>query len=224
MLDDNYLNSDSSVSSSKPDQAPVENQPQVPLPPAGDSEKAEKYLGQLIDLINQDKLVVYHTDLKKFEIALIQDHYRMDLDEYEVEINHSKQPDSGQDFYVLLFNNLKKIEEGGESCVNKVILAYTHLTENQFQNFKEAADGAIERARLREEEKRFKEAMAPIDNILSDMASSEQKEEVEEKTEEPQEDLANFEEANKPLTEDDLVNDDNEPKASDFQTQPQSTL
>lgn len=191
-------------------------------PPAGDSEKAEKYLRQLIDLINQDKLKVTHTDLNKFNIESIQDHYRMDLGEYELEINHSKQPDSGQDFYVLLFNNLKKIEQDGESCVNKVILAYTHLTQPQFLNFKRAADGALNRIKQAEEQKRFKEAMTPIDDVLTKIASTslEEPEESEpeeikpeEKVEAPEEDLADF---------------DDSPKASDYQTQsqdqPQATI
>lgn len=173
--------------------------PQVPPPPAGDSEKSEKYLGQLISLIETDKLEVTHTDLKKFDITSIQDHYRMDLGEYEVEINHSKQPDTGQDFYVLLFNNLKKIEDKGESCVSKVILAFTHLSHNQFIDFKEAADRALERKRKKEEEKRFADAMAPIDNVLNNLTSSENS------------DLADF--ANEPNTD-----SDDEPKASDFQT------
>lgn len=193
MLDDNTLNSE--IPNPQPAQV-------SPLPPAGDNEKAEKYLGQLINLINQNKLKVTHTDLNKFNIESIQDHYRMDLNEYEVEVNHSKQPDSGQDFYVLLFNNLKKIEQGGESCVNKVILAYTHLTQDQFMNFKRAADGALNRIKQAEEQKRFKEAMTPIDEVLTKIASTSLEEpEPEEKNEAP------F---------------DNTPKASDYQTQPQN--
>lgn len=188
MLDDNTL--DSEIPNPQPTQV-------GPLPPAGDNEKAEKYLNQLISLINQNKLKVTHTDLNKFNIESIQDHYRMDLNEYEVEVNHSKQPDSGQDFYVLLFNNLKKIEADGESCVNKVILAYTHLTQVQFMNFKRAADGALNRIKQAEEQKRFKEAMIPIDDVLTKIASS-SLEEPEEKIEAP------F---------------DNTPKTSDYQPQ-----
>lgn len=214
MLDDNIPDTDTNTSTSQPDPVqPPQEIPQEPPPPAGDSEKAEKYLRQLISLIEADTLEVIHTDLKKFDITSIQDHYRMDLGEYEVEINHSKQPDTGQDFYVLLFNNLKKIEKAGESCINKVILAYTHLTQPQFVDFKEAADGALERKRKKEEEKRFAEAMAPIDNVLSSMTSKNLAEEPEEKTDTEEinqdVDLADF--ATEPAAT-------AEPKASDFQT------
>lgn len=191
-------------------------------PPAGDNQKAEKYLNQLIGLINQDKLQATHTDLNKFNIESIQDHYRMDLDEYEVEVNHSKQPDSGQDYFVLLFNNLEKIEQGGESCVNKVILAYTHLTQAQFMNFKRAADGALNRIKQAEEQKRFKEAMTPIDDVLTKIASTSLKElEPEEKIEAPKEDLADF---TYPQPQKENQDFDNTPKASDYQpeTQPQN--
>lgn len=213
MLDDNISDTDPNISTPQPDPRQTQNQPaiQVPPPPAGDSEKAEKYLGQLISLIEADTLKVIHTDLKKFDIASIQDHYRMDLGEYEVEVNHSKQPDTGQDFYVLLFNNLKKIENAGESCVNKVILAYTHLSQNQFVDFKEAADGALERKRKEEEEKRFADAMAPIDNVLNNMASKSPAEEPKEEFTSEDDDLADF--ATEPAESND------EPKASDFATQ-----
>lgn len=222
MLDDNIPDTDTNTSTPQPDPVqPPQEIPQEPPPPAGDSEKAEKYLRQLIGLIEANTLEVIHTDLKNFDIASIQDHYRMDLGEYEVEINHSKQPDTGQDFYVLLFNNLKKIEKAGESCINKVILAYTHLTQPQFVDFKEAADGALERKRKKEEEKRFTEVMAPIDNVLSSMTSSHSvegpKEEFpsdEKKSAIEDVDLADF------ATEPNESND--EPKASDFQTPPSS--
>lgn len=192
-------------------------------PPAGDSEKAEKYLGQLIDLIDQDKLKVAHTDLKKFDIATIEDHYRIDLDDYEVEVNHSKEPDSGQDFYVLLFNNLKKIKEGGESCVNKVILSYLHLTESQFSDFKKSADSAIEREKQREDAKRFSEAMAPIDEVLEKISQQEAgQREIVSQDEEQEEDLASFESPVELAEENQDINE--EPKASDFQNQPQAII
>jgi hypothetical protein len=173
---------------------PVEN---TPPPPSGDSEASEKYLQKIKDLISGDKIEVFHTDLEKFNIEAIEDHYRLDLGDYEVEINHSKAPDTSQDFYIMLFNNIKKIEASGESCINKVILAYVHLTENQFEDFKETADGAIERKRKAEEEKRFKEAMEPIDQTLNNLGVKDDQPEPE-----------NFDDFN----DDDL----SEPKPSDL--------
>lgn len=137
-------------------------------PPIGDSEKAETYLGQITDLLTSDKLLVSHTDLSKFDPTSLQDHYRMDLADYEVEVSHNKKPDSGEDFYVILFNNLKKVND---QCTEKVILAYMHLTDTQFQKFKTVADDQIERKRKEAEEKRFKEAMAPIDSVLQQLGS-----------------------------------------------------
>lgn len=138
-------------------------------PPIGDSEKAETYLGQITDLLTSDKLLVSHTDLSKFDPTSLQDHYRMDLADYEVEVSHNKKPDSGEDFYVILFNNLKKVND---QCTEKVILAYMHLTDTQFQKFKTVADDQIERKRKEAEEKRFKEAMAPIDSVLQQLGSN----------------------------------------------------
>ncbi|MBI2196253.1 hypothetical protein HYU45_01430 [Candidatus Daviesbacteria bacterium] len=138
-------------------------------PPSGGSEKADLYLNQLIELINEDKLIVSHTDLAKFDPTSLQDHYRLDLKDYEVEVSHSKQADTGKDFYVLLFNNLKSINEG---CTEKVILAYIHITEDQFAKFKTVAETQIERKRKEAEEKRFKEVMAPIDQALEKLVSS----------------------------------------------------
>lgn len=192
--------------------------PQDPPPPAGDGEKAEKYLKQLIELINKNKLSVHHTDLDKFDATSIEDHYRMDLENYDVEINHSKQPDTGQDFYVMLFNNIKKIEDQGESCINKVILAYTHLTQSQFEDFKDAAEASIERIRKAKEAKRFASQMNPIDKILTDLESK--PEPIEIPTDEPEE-LSSVPEETNNQTEDNApieVSTDvnNSPKASDY--------
>lgn len=240
MLDDTIPISNSDASSPQADPVQSENQveeiaqpqetPQEPPPPAGDEEKAEKYLNQLLSLINADKLTVVHTDLNKFEIASIQDHYRMDLGEYEVEINHSKQPDTGQDFYVMLFNNIKKIEDGGQNCINKVILAYTHLTQTQFEAFKEAADASIERKRKREEAKRFASAMNPIDNLLSDLSSSAPAQEESAYSNNSQAEAMASDETikdeKKPeeLSDADMENQNEEPRASDHTTQPAFTI
>ena len=138
-------------------------------PPIGDAEKAERYLTQLIELINADKLLVSHTDLSKFDPTSLHDHYRLDLKNYEVEVSHNKQPDSGEDFYIMLFNNLKLVNE---KCTEKVILAYIHITGDQFAKFKTVAQDQIERKRKEAEEKRFKEAMAPIDSALEQLTAS----------------------------------------------------
>lgn len=157
------LMSDQPVSASQTD-----NTPKLP-PPSGDPQKADHYVARLIELIKQDKLIVSRTDLSKFDPSALQNHYRLDLQDYEVEISHSKQPDSGKDFYVILFNNLKNISN---QCSEKIILAYIHLSENQFTNFKSVADEQLERKRREAEEKRFKEAMAPIDQALEQLNAS----------------------------------------------------
>lgn len=140
-------------------------------PPSGDSEKADTYITQLINLISANKLLVSHTDLAKFDPTSLQEHYRMDLTDYEVEVSHNKQADSGQDSYIILFNNLKFVDE---KCTEKVILAYLHLTEDQFKSFKSISDDQLERNRRAAEEKRFKEAMAPIDQMLNQLTNSDE--------------------------------------------------
>lgn len=147
-----------------------------PPPPIGSPEQADKYLQKITELINNNKLPVHHTDLQKFDIASIQDHYKMDLQDYEVEVSHSKKTDTGRDFYILLFNNVKKIQNNEGSCQEKVILAYIHLTAQQFENFKAAADGWLERKRIEEEAIRFKEVMDPIDKVLGDLETVSTKE------------------------------------------------
>lgn len=137
-------------------------------PPSGDSSLAEKYITQLVDLIHEDKVAVSHTDLSKFDPTSLQDHYRLDLKEYEIEVSHTKQPDSGQDYYVMLFNNLKNVSE---RCTEKIILAYLHLTDHQFTIFKSAAFEQLEKRRKEAEQKRFKEAIEPIDQILDQMTT-----------------------------------------------------
>lgn len=139
-------------------------------PPQGDSQKADKYLTWLIKFIGQDKLTVLHTNLSKFNPTDLQDHYRVELKDYYVEVSHSKQADSGADSFVVIFNNLKQVGEGCE----KIILAYTYLTKDQYQRFKEAAEQQIERFRKMEEEKRFNEALTPIDELLEQAENGEQ--------------------------------------------------
>lgn len=140
----------------------------TPPPPQGDSEKAEKYIIQLIDLIKADKILVSHTDLNRFNLDSLQDHYFIQLSDYEIEISHSKSSDSDQDFFVLLFNNIKKIKEG---CSEKVILAYIHTDAKHFNDFKQAADEQIEKKRKEAEAKRFSETMSPLDNLLENLST-----------------------------------------------------
>lgn len=132
-------------------------------PPKGDFQKAEKYITRLVDLVNRNKIQVTHTDLKRFDPTTLQDHYTISLSEYHIEISHSKQPNTGKDSYVMIFNNLKNIAAGqGE----KVILAYIYLADTQFSKFKIVADRQIEEKRRAEEERKFKEALQPIDELL----------------------------------------------------------
>lgn len=151
------------------DQTPSSTDTALLPPPCGDSEKADHYLTQLIELMNNDKLIVSHTDLAKFDPTSLQDHYRLDLKDYEVEVSHNKQADTGKDFYVLLFNNLKSINE---KCTEKVILAYIHITGDQFAKFKTVAETQIERKIKEAEEKRFNETMAPVNQALEELIST----------------------------------------------------
>lgn len=153
----------------------TDNSVQLP-PPIGDSEKADHYITRLTELVSTDRLTVSRTDLAKFDPTSLQDHYRLDLKDYEIEISHNKQPDSGKDFYVVLFNNLKFVSD---KCTEKVILAYVHITEDQFAKFKTVADDQIERKRKEAEEKRFKEAMNPIDQALEQLGTASQTPPVE---------------------------------------------
>lgn len=132
-------------------------------PPKGDYQKAEKYINKLVTLADQDKITVLHTDLNKFDPGSIQDHYRIDLKDYQIELSHSKLPSSGVDSFVMIFTNFKNVQSGN---TEKAILAFTQLSDSQFAKFKTSADDQIERRRRAEEEKRFNMAVAPIDDLL----------------------------------------------------------
>lgn len=149
-----------------PDETP---QTEKTPPPAGDSQKAEKYIITLIKLISNDKLDVFHTDLKRFDPSSLQDHYRLDLTDYQIEISHSKAATTGKDSYIMLFTNLKNVKEG---CTEKIILAYMHLSDRQFHNFRIAADRQIDERKKAEEEKRFTQAMQPIDQVLDSLTQN----------------------------------------------------
>lgn len=140
--------------------------PHIP-PPSGDPIKAEKYVSQLINLIEKDKLTISHTDLAKFDPSSLQDHFLAELKDYQVEISHSKHPQSGRDIYTMLFNNIKIVANGG--C-QKVILAYMHLDDSQFVRFRKVYTQQVDRIRKAEEERRLKEALAPVDNLLDQLS------------------------------------------------------
>lgn len=141
-------------------------------PPAGDLPKAERYLNWLMDLITHDKVIVEHTDLQKFESTTLQDHYQISLDDYVVELSHNRNAEADKNTYVMLFNNIHRINMG---TATKVILAYIPLTEQQFQEFKYTADDQIARKKKEYEDKRFKDAMAPLDELLEKLSSSDAK-------------------------------------------------
>lgn len=133
-------------------------------PPKGSLDKAEKYIDQLVNLLNQKKIDVIRTDLKKFDPTTLQDHYSIHLKDYQIEISHSKHPGTNNNSYVMIFNNFKKLAEGSGE---KVILGYIYLPDPLFSKFKIAANAQIEAKRRAEEEKRFDNAVAPIDALLS---------------------------------------------------------
>lgn len=135
-------------------------------PPSGDTQKAEEYLVKMLPLIESEKLLVNHTDLSKFDPTSLEDHYRVDLKEYLIEVSHSKNPDTGRDSFVMLFNNLSQIDT---DSTQRVILAYLHLTEEQFRRFADCAQSQAERIKAREEEKRLNEALKPIDDVFDEM-------------------------------------------------------
>lgn len=148
---------------------PPDSQDNQTPPPSGDFQKASKYIETLVELINQDKITVNHTDLSKFDPSALQDHYRIDLEQYQVEVSHSKHPNNGKDSYVILFNNLQKVKD---ECLEKVILAYMHLDDEQFNSFKLASASQADRKKKLEEEKRLNQIMQPIDQILDDLSSA----------------------------------------------------
>lgn len=139
-----------------------------PKPPQGSEKKASAYITQLTGLINQDKLIVIHTDLSKHDPSNLQDHYRVNLKDYMIEVSHAKDANSGRDSFILLFTNLKNIRDG---CNEKLILGYAHLTTDQFSQFKNAATIQDIRLKRQEEERLFKLNLQPIDDALEEIAT-----------------------------------------------------
>lgn len=142
-------------------------QPNLP-PPSGDPARSEKYVSQLITLIEKDKLNIIHTDLSKFDSSSLEDHFLTQLKDYQVEFSHGKHPQSGKDSYIMLFTNLKHVVNGGHQ---KIILAYMHLDDTQFVRVKRAGMEQVERKRRIEEERRLKVALEPVDKLLSEMST-----------------------------------------------------
>jgi hypothetical protein len=139
------------------------------VPPKGDEQKGEKYISDLVRLIEQGKVQVHKTDLSQFNPSSLQNHYRLDLDEFQIEISHSSHLDTGANSYVIIFNNLKNIADGN---TEKAILAYIHLNEEQYRRFHQIAEDQIEKLRKIEDEKKFIEAVKPLDNILANLEQS----------------------------------------------------
>ncbi len=142
---------------------------QPAVPPKGDEQKGEKYVSDLIRLIEQGKVQVNKTDLSQFNPSSLQNHYRLDLDDFQIEISHSTHLESGTNSFVIIFNNLKNIADGN---TEKAILAYIHLTEEQYRRFHSTAEQQIEKLKKIEDEKRFIEAVRPLDNRLAELEQS----------------------------------------------------
>ena len=132
-------------------------------PPGGDTQRAENYIKQLVQLLSENKLIATHTDLTKFDPSALQDHYRVDIKDYQLEVSHSKQPVTGKDTYVLLFINSPSVDDFYNA---HGIIAFLVLNDDQFKRFKAIADEQIETRRKVEEEKRFAKAVKPIDELL----------------------------------------------------------
>lgn len=139
-------------------------------PPGGDQQRAESYIKQLIQLLTDNKLTATHTDLTKFDPNALQDHYRIDIKTYQLEVSHSKQPATGKDIYVLLFINSPSVDDFYNA---HGIIAYLVLSDDQFKRFKAIADEQIETRRKVEEEKRFAKAIKPIEELLDKIAKGE---------------------------------------------------
>lgn len=135
-------------------------------PPTGDALQAENYIRKLIHLIDKDIVEIAKTDLSQFAPGSLQNHYRVALNDYHVEISHSKHPQSGDNSYIILFTNIRNYPQTGQ----KIILAYMHIHDIQFKDVKAAADQQVGRVKKRAEEKRLKDALKPIDQILDEIS------------------------------------------------------
>lgn len=153
-------------------------------PPLGSEKHAHEYLGQLINLLNTDKLIARRTDLARFDPSNLQKHYRIDLNDYLIEVSHAKNPDSGNDSFVLVFTNLKRLQD---NCDEKVILGYLHLVADQFRQIERAITTQELRIKRREEEAAFTKNMQPLDTMLKGISSTIKETVTEQSTPEPPE-------------------------------------
>ena len=135
-------------------------------PPSGDALQAENYIRKLIHLIDKDIIEIAKTDLSQFESGSLEDHYRIILNDYHVEISHSKHPQTENSSYILLFTNIRDFHKSGQ----KIILAYMHMHNIQFNDIKVVAEEQIARIKKKAEEKRLKDALSPIDQILDEIS------------------------------------------------------
>lgn len=151
-----------------------------PHPPIGDSKDAPNYISKLIAAFESERYTLVHSDLSKFDPCSIQDHYRVDLGDYHAEVSHSKHPQTAADVYSLIFTNIQKIRDGAS---NEAVLSYISLEKATFDHFKSAAERYFKDGERRAELRRFKEAMSPVDAILSPFnettSSKEKKEDTE---------------------------------------------
>ncbi|MBI2022219.1 hypothetical protein HYS93_05080 [Candidatus Daviesbacteria bacterium] len=143
-------------------------------PPGGDPKQAEKYINKLVELLDKDKIKAIHTDLSKFDPTSLEDHYQVELREYNIEVSHGKNPDSSKDSYVIVFTNMHHLRKG---CTEKIILAYMHLTDTQFHKFKAACDHQLHKDKKEEDQQRIIVALKPVDEILEELSNLEQDEE-----------------------------------------------
>src|SRR4051812_22041908 len=118
------------------------------LPPNADAQRAKQYVEQIIPLINSDQLMVKHINLSEFDPTHIQDHYQIDIENFGIEISHTKKPDTGQDIYVMIFNQLNQTPE-------KTLLAFAYIEKEQFMSIKTAADNQDKRQKDKIEAARF---------------------------------------------------------------------
>lgn len=153
---------DTTFSSPNTRSEPENTQGQKTLPPIGDVSKAEKYINQLIELMNKDKCTVTQSDLAKFGQSHMQEHFRISLGTYDAEVSHSLNQNQ-KDTYILLFTNTQQIKEGK---AQDAILAYINLSSELYNELKASIETHIERKIKEAEQKRFNEAMQPIDDFI----------------------------------------------------------
>lgn len=149
-----------------PNPASIFKEPNLP-PPGGSPQDAERYINKITALISQDRISVSKTDLSKFAPNALENHYRINLHDYSVEVSHSK-IDNGKDSYVIIFSNLHHIKNGAS---DEAVLAYMHLDDEQYKRFKQIADEQIWRDNREINETRLVEALKPVDELLEELAN-----------------------------------------------------